>query len=490
MRGTRLLFAAALWVPFLAPGAQVVRWNDRPAATWAEEPPRVRIEIVGDRSIAPGTPVLVKFEVSDDAYVVVGRVDGSGRLTILFPERRSDRAAVKGGEVHYVRSTRSGLDVSFIATDRNRGGYVFALASYVPLDLSMFQNRDFERFGAYSPYTLANRSFAPKPDTYIARFASAVLWDPDTPYDYDLDYYTTNGAAVASMSSLSMCRSFGSYGYGFGPSYPRAYALYDWDLWDWWGVGLSSYSMCGSFYNDLRCLSVISAFGVPCAPYGRSTIAVLPPVVGGPVGQAEPVPNEGVVRGGMSAPTPVPVAVSNGDDPPPLERRAVTFDQALRTPVGSPEWESYLSIPQRAAQKLKSGDNASAKGARNAGSSSATTGSATTGFDRVTTASKGDKSTVAEAPPSRVQPARETIKSSNSGSNRGTRYVGSTGSRGSGDFVGTGGITRTVGGSSRTGTTSSRPTPTMSTPTSGTTKSKPPSSSSSSSGKTKPPPER
>lgn len=121
MRRVHYLIAAAISAPFLAPGAQVVRWNDRPTTTWQDEPPRVRVEIAGARSVAPGSPVLVKFELSDDAYVVVGRVDGSGRLTILYPERPRDRPAVKGNQLHYVRSTRMGLEASFIATDRTRG---------------------------------------------------------------------------------------------------------------------------------------------------------------------------------------------------------------------------------------------------------------------------------------------------------------------------------------------------------------------------------
>lgn len=487
MRRVHYLIAAAISAPFLAPGAQVVRWNDRPTTTWQDEPPRVRVEIAGARSVAPGSPVLVKFELSDDAYVVVGRVDGSGRLTILYPERPRDRPAVKGNQLHYVRSTRMGLEASFIATDRTRGGYVFAVASFVPMDLSMLENRDFERFGAYSRYTLVNREYAQQPDTYIARFASSILWDPDTPYDYDIDYYTPDGAAMAAgYASWPMCSSLYRHFNGFGPGYRLTYALYDWDMWDWWGGALSPLAACGTYYNTLRCISVISAFGVPCAPYG-GTIAVLPPVVAGPVTEGTPVPNEGVVRGGLDTPTPLPVPVATGGgDPPPLERRAATFDQALRTPAGSPEWESYLSIPQRATRKLKAGE-ASVKDARGSTSGRAASDGATPGFDRAVVAPKGDKSRVAEAPPSRVTPARETLADkTRSGSNRGTGNVGSSPSS-PGSM--TGGISRPVGSSTRTGTTSSRPTstPTMSTPTSGTTKSKPPATTS---GKTKPPPER
>lgn len=177
----------------------------------------------------------------------------------------------------------------------------------------MLENRDFERFGAYSRYTLVNREYAQQPDTYIARFASSILWDPDTPYDYDIDYYTPDGAAMAAgYASWPMCSSLYRHFNGFGPGYRLTYALYDWDMWDWWGGALSPLAACGTYYNTLRCISVISAFGVPCAPYG-GTIAVLPPVVAGPVTEGTPVPNEGVVRGGLDTPTPLPVPVATGE---------------------------------------------------------------------------------------------------------------------------------------------------------------------------------
>ena len=233
MRTTRFLMGALVALPMVAPRAQTVTWNDRPPSAWQDQAPRVRIAIQGDRSVAFGAPVLVQFEVSDDAYVSVVRVDGNGRMTVLYPGTRQARAAVKGGQIHYARNSKLGFQASFVATERTFGGYVFAIASFAPLDLSGFESRDFERFGAYSRFTQVNRTYAGRPDEYIERFAAQVLWDADTPYDFDVDYYFPWGQ-MTPVNAYALCGAISRYGYG--PVYTLAY---DWDAWDMYG---SSYS--------------------------------------------------------------------------------------------------------------------------------------------------------------------------------------------------------------------------------------------------------
>jgi hypothetical protein len=109
--------------------------------------------------------------------------------------------------------------VAFVATDR-MGGYVFAVASYAPLDFSSFENRDYDRIGGYSRFTMANRSIARRPDVFVDRFAARVLWDVDTPYDYDVDYYFPLGQP-GILNAYTMCgsmfRSFSSSAYGMVP---------------------------------------------------------------------------------------------------------------------------------------------------------------------------------------------------------------------------------------------------------------------------------
>src|SRR5262245_33614186 len=139
MRKSLMLSGALSLVAAVLP-AQTVRWNDRPpSTTWQDDAPRVRVFIEGQRSVSYGAPMRVRFEVSDNAYVTVVRVDDQGRMTILFPYSRNQRAAVRGGMTHYVRNPRLGNNVAFLANDRMGGGYIFALASYAPLDFSRFE---------------------------------------------------------------------------------------------------------------------------------------------------------------------------------------------------------------------------------------------------------------------------------------------------------------------------------------------------------------
>jgi len=473
MRRLLILSGALLAAPILSPGAQTVRWNDRSEANWQLQAPRVRVSIVGSRSVALGAPVLVQFEVSDDAYVTVARVDGNGRMTILYPTARQARAAVKGGQIHYARNSRLGFEGSFVATERTFGGYVFAIASFAPLDLSGFENRDFERFGAYSRFTQVNRTVANRPEIFVDRFAGQVLWEPDTPFDFDVDYYYPWGQ-VTPLNAYALCGAVSRHGYG--PMYTLAY---DWDAWDSFTAPYSG--LCNSYWNDMRCLSMVSVFGnTGC--YRRSLVAVLNPATPGDTASVPAVtPNSGVVRGGLVTPTPVPVAADPDGDPPPLERRQ-SFDEALRG-SGEPDWDSYLAIPARATRKLKSASGSEGGTTTPSGTASRTGASSerAPSFDGAATRDKPDKDRVADAgsaPPSRAQPPSreaERAKPTTRTEPRRTTGTRTTGGSSSGDRAsGNGGISRPV--SSRpSGTTTTRPTPTIKPTGSSTTKTKPPS---------------
>ena len=405
MRKT-LFLTGALALAASASPAQSVRWNDRPTATWAEEAPRVRVYIEGPRGASFGAAMRVRFEVSENAYVTVVRVDGNGRMTILFPYSRNQRAAARGGQVHYVRNPRVGAtNAAFYANDR-MSGYVFALASYAPLDFSRFENRDYDRVGGWSAFTLANRGIARRPDVFIDRFAAQVLWDTDTPYDYDVDYYFPSGQQPSILNTYALCASmfdeFGAYTYGYGGRF------WDWDTNEF--VGYPYRSMCRSWYLNARCLSHLALFSysncnntiiaqgptVPTQP-GDSTV--------GPGDSTQFVPKDGVVRGGMFAPTPVPI-IPGGPEPPPAERVAGRFDQM----GGADDLSGITSIPVRATRKMKEEDARRAAGG---------TSPSRTTFDGAA-AEKPQKTgrAVADAPERIQPPSREPTKSKATGEPR------------------------------------------------------------------------
>ncbi len=350
MRRTLFLaYAVALSSPVLLP-AQTIRWNDRPTESWTDEAPRIRVWFDGSRAVPNGAPMRVRFEVSDNAFVTVVRVADDGRMTILYPRSRSQRAAVRANQVYFANNPRLGSEISFVAGG-TMGGYVFALASYAPLDFSRFEYRDFERIGGWSTFTQVNRPIARRPDVFIDRFAASVLWDKDTPYDYDVDYYFPIGHSSSIANAYAFCGSmystYGAAGYGGIPQWA-------WDDWD-----LMSYpyrGMCRSWYAGFQCFAYL-----PLKAYtgcGGSIIAENPttPPVDQPVDTAA-VPNEGVVRGGLFGPTPIPV-IPDGSDPPAAELPVGRFDQVR--PGGEAgrgsEWDNIMSIPKRATRKMKEED--------------------------------------------------------------------------------------------------------------------------------------
>jgi hypothetical protein len=393
---TRFLFLSGALM-FSTPAllaAQTSRWNDRPTASWADEAPRVRLSILGQRGVSYGAPVRIQFEVSDNAYVAVVRVDDNGRMNILFPYSRNQRAAARAG-VHQVRNPRVSGDYAFAVSDR-MGGYVFAIASYTPLDFSTFENRDYDRVGGWSRFTMANRSIARRPDVFIDRFAARVLWSVDTPYDYDVDYYFAMGYP-STLNAYSLCSTLyrGMYSPSIGVT------QYDWLDWD-----LAAYpyrSMCRDYYNGIRCFSGFSSTSYLCN-YG-TIVAVAGPV--GPV-PGQPVdsggtPNEGVIRGGLFPPTPVPIPVEPPDGTLPMERSPARFDQVR--PVGN-DLDDILSIPPRVTRKMKEADAQRERGGADA---SATPRS---GFDRpgATTRTEKGVADASDAPVRVEPPSREPTK--------------------------------------------------------------------------------
>lgn len=405
-----LMLSGALIVsaPSLLP-AQTVRWNDRPTASWANEAPRVSVVIDGSRGVLYGEPVRIRFEVSDNAYVTVVRVDDNGRMTILFPYSRSQRSAVRAG-LHYVRNSRMGGDFAFRVNDR-MGGYVFAIASYAPLDFSGFENRDYDRVGGWSQFTAANRSIARRPDVFIDRFAARVLWDVDTPYDYDVDYYHPAGYP-STLNAYALCSSM--YQGMYAPSIGMA--RYDWLDWD-----LAAYpyrSMCRDYYNGIRCYSAFSTVSYLCNT--GSIIAVngpVSPIPNQPVDTGT-VPNEGVIRGGLFAPTPVPVPVEPPDGSTlPMDRSAGRFDQVR--PEGS-DLDDIKSIPARVTRKMKEVDALRERGA-----------TAPTGFDRAGATDKPARAADVSDASARIQPPpREPTKAKASEPRRETTRSGNFGSTG------------------------------------------------------------
>lgn len=262
MQGRALVAGVLIALATAAPAnGQQVRWNDRVVVDTGPEAPTVRVWLEETRSYSYGAPVRVWFNVSDDAYVVVARVDANGHLTMLYPSNRSRTTEVKGGEDIQIRGRRGAA--SFYATDRMGGGFVFAIASYDPFDLSRLGIRDFDRYVTGTYVGRPNRVYIGDPHRVITRFASMVLFGDRSPFDYAVDYYNVD--APYYMTSVG----FSNFCNGYYGQYRRGLA----ERWDdelYYGDGFGGRYDC-SYFNSYRC-SAFSPMGWGYDLYGMGFI--------------------------------------------------------------------------------------------------------------------------------------------------------------------------------------------------------------------------
>ncbi|MGQ0647897.1 MAG: hypothetical protein ACT4P7_10020 [Gemmatimonadaceae bacterium] len=241
---------------------QTVRWNDVIASLGeeAEAPPGVRVWL-DQRILRYGEPVRVGFRVEEDAFVVVARVDWEGHLTVLHPSGKTRLTAVRGGEDVYIRGSRLGRMATFAATERRGGsGYVFALASRSPLDLSQLSLRDFSSWVTGMPVGRPVSRYIGDPYRVIQRFARVVLYNPESEWDYDVDFYSVELPTWMTASSHFCGSAFDAY-YGrrrmdgWGNRYG-----YD-EFGDLWYNGFGSPLGCNGLYRFAGCYVHVYGFG-------------------------------------------------------------------------------------------------------------------------------------------------------------------------------------------------------------------------------------
>lgn len=330
MRYRLSLSTALLITPILAAGSQTTRWNDRSNERAIDDAPPVTVWFENSRELRFGSSARVRFRVEDDAYVVVGRVDSDGRMTILFPYNRTGRAFVQGGADNIVRSRRGGSAYSFTAYERWGVGFVFAISSYEPLDFSRFQSRDFQSYDGVAN-SIARR-YIGSPEKVVERFAPWVLWDKDTPYEWDIVNYAVESPTYASYSPYCGGGYYGNYG-GYGGMYNQGFCN---SAYGYYGF------FCSSFFGYGSALCYDPYFG----RFGNrgGTIAYGPPAV--PTTPIDKVPNTKLI----------PQLGHPGDDGKingvqkglePLTRPTTGGT------VGDDELDHVYSIPRRALDDMR-----------------------------------------------------------------------------------------------------------------------------------------
>jgi hypothetical protein len=96
----------------------------------------LRLTINGGGDYRPGDRVRVQVEPAEDGYLVVFRVDGDGRVRVLFPIDPDLDPFVRGGRKYELRGR--GERETFLADDRSGSGLLYAAISRDPLDFRRF----------------------------------------------------------------------------------------------------------------------------------------------------------------------------------------------------------------------------------------------------------------------------------------------------------------------------------------------------------------
>lgn len=269
MRGLRAVFGlgALLAAPLLA--QNTVRWNDvmRSLDPLEGDPPAVKVWL--DQRVAGwGDAIRVGFRVEEDAFVVVARVDNDGRLSVLFPAGRTRATEVKGGVDNFIRSNRLG-GATFVSNEYpGATGYVFALASRTPMDLTRLRQNDFSAWITGVPRMAPASRYFGDPYRVIQRFARVVAYGDAAEFDYDIEYYSVDQPAFVTASSYC---GFGNAGNMMWRN-PRA---------GWWNRGLvfneydatsslGGWHGCMPFFNCLMPALGAWGFGVPYFFYGAT----------------------------------------------------------------------------------------------------------------------------------------------------------------------------------------------------------------------------
>lgn len=203
-----LLVALPLTVGGQAPRARAYR-----AA--ADDAPYVRVWIPGASAFRYGEPVQVSFEVSEASHAAVFRVDGDGRLTVLWPQRNSLQTAARPGQEYRIFSPSSSV-AAFHADYAFGGGMVIAVASYDPIDLSAFR-RYRNDLSSYYRNVATQQPYIGGVRQIVDRLTQEILYSDESEYDYDVAFYNVTGAGGYTNRACSALL-FGRHHYAT-PSY-------------------------------------------------------------------------------------------------------------------------------------------------------------------------------------------------------------------------------------------------------------------------------
>jgi hypothetical protein len=141
--------------------------------------------------------VNVRVQTADDGYLIVFRVDGDGRIRVVFPLDPDGDAFVRGGKEYELRGR--GDRSTFLADDRGGSGMVYAAIAHDPLMV-----RDFSLNGHWDYNALRLRDSTTDAENDLTAIVSRMTNHAHFDYDavgYRVQDYSADVGGVAAIGT-------------------------------------------------------------------------------------------------------------------------------------------------------------------------------------------------------------------------------------------------------------------------------------------------
>ena len=184
----------------------------------ASQDPPIRVWFNSGGNYAYGDRAKVYAKSTQDAYLIVLRSDGAGRVQVLFPLEPQGEQRITGGKKYELKS-RGGRE-AFVADDSSGHGTVLAAISGSP-----FRVDQFAQTGHWDTRALSSPRVRDDAESGLLELVQRMK-PPDQRFDYDVATYVV-AEQYARDPYADLYTGPGWWGYGprFGAWY-RPWYLY------------------------------------------------------------------------------------------------------------------------------------------------------------------------------------------------------------------------------------------------------------------------
>jgi hypothetical protein len=282
-----------------------LRDSSRAQAIADEVGPRVSLRANFDET-SGSRRVEATFHLYDDAYVIVGHLDATGRMRIVFPSSPDDNGFVKGDKVYHVPAFFAGFADEYRwryseynyrfhnSASRQDSydaglGYVFVIASWRPMRLDRITDGD-----RWQSYEISDVSYMPDPREAIEELGALLAGDNREAYTVEYARYSTTNFGAYSLRSFASCYGLG-YGSGYGSRYGLGVYGFGYNRYGFSPFGFSSNGCGGAPYGyGYSRYAFASPLGGYSVPVTAPPVTPLPPRIPGmPITRRPRQPGDG-----------------------------------------------------------------------------------------------------------------------------------------------------------------------------------------------------